>query len=265
MRAALVTKTWHDHRKGMLGWSIGLVAITSFQLAVYPSLEKSADLTNQLFEALPEAFSEAFRITDYTSGAGYLGAEIFSFTLPLAFIAIGVSWAASATAGEEERGTADLLMTLPVSRDTVILTKLASILTAMLALAALEWLTLLLGSRLVGLEIGTFDLLAACLALVLLCWIFAALALLAGAMSGSRAVAIGVSIALALGAFVLYSLGPLVSGLEDWLKASPFHWAFGNDPLRNGVSPGYTLLMLAVTATAALVAVLAFRRRDLGT
>jgi ABC-2 type transport system permease protein len=260
----LVVKTWRDHWRAVLGWSLGLTAISTVQLAVYPSVRDAAEGTSQLMDSFPEAFKTMFRITDYTSGPGYLGAELFSIMVPLVFIGIGATFGAGATAVEEERGTADLLLTLPVTRTQVLLAKLVALLSAPAALGVLLWVVLLLGSRAVGLSgVGAGKLLVSCLAAVLLGWLYTGVGLLVGAWSGRRAVALGSAIAAALAGFLLFSLGPLVDGLRPWLRATPFHWAMGNDPLRNGVPPGYVALLLATSLVLYGLSVVAFRRRDI--
>jgi len=51
-----------------------------------------------LLDAFPEAYKEIFRMEDYTSGAGYLGTELFSLAIPFIFIAVGSTWGASHSA-----------------------------------------------------------------------------------------------------------------------------------------------------------------------
>jgi ABC-2 type transport system permease protein len=261
----LSVKTWRDHWRPLLGWALGLAAISAMQLAVYPSVRESSAGMNELIDSFPSAFKTMFRMTDYTSGPGYLGAEMFSVMVPFVFVGLGASWGAGATATEEERGTADLLLTLPVTRDRVLLAKLAALLSALAGLALLLWAILLVGARAVDLSIGTGQLLGACAAVALLGCLYAGVGLLAGALTGHRGVALGAAIGAALAAFLLYSLGPLVDALEPWLKVTPFQWALGNSPLRNGISLGYAGLLAGVSVALFGAAVLAFRRRDIGT
>jgi ABC-2 type transport system permease protein len=51
-----------------------------------------------------------------------------------------------------------------------------------------------------------------------------------------------------------------------WLKdVSPFHWAYGFEPLRNGFDGGASLLLLYGTAAVAyLVGAALLARRDIG-
>jgi ABC-2 type transport system permease protein len=190
---------------------------------------------------------------------------MFSVLVPFVFVGLGASWGAGATASEEERGTADLLLTLPVSRDRVLLSKLVAMVTAIGALALLLWGILLIGARSAGLDIGTSELLSGCLAVAMLGCLYAGVGLLAGALTGRRAVALGVAVGLAVAAFLLYSLGPLVSGLEPWLRVTPFQWALGNEPLRNGLSLGYAGLLAGFPVGLYFSATFAFRHRDIGT
>ena len=65
-------------------------------------------------------------------GAGFLNAEMFSMMVPLVLIAVACSGAAAATAGEEDRGTADLLLSMPLSRGRVIFAKALAMVIAVL-------------------------------------------------------------------------------------------------------------------------------------
>lgn len=206
----LITKTWRDHWKGTLSWSLGLFSMTVIELLVYPTVKKSAAGTAQLMESMPEAFKSVFRMTDYASGPGFLGAELFSFMVPLILIAVGANAGARATAEEETAGTADLLLTLPLSRTKIILSKAFASLAVVAFLSILLAITLLVGVDLVGLVTPSAGLIAACVDVALLGTLFTGVGLLIGAVAGRKGIALGVSIALALAAFLLYSLAPLV-------------------------------------------------------
>lgn len=261
----LITKTWRDHWKGTLSWAFGLFSIAAIQLMVYPTVKKSAAGTAQLMESMPEAFKTVFRMTDYTSGPGFLGAELFSFMVPLILIAVGANAGARATAEEETMGTADLLLTLPLSRTKIILSKVLASLVVIIVLSTLLAFTLLIGVDLAGLVTPRAGLIAACVDVALLGSLFTAVGLLVGALAGRKGIALGASIALALAAFLLYSLAPLVGWLADWLWINPFQWAIGNDPLRNGIDGGYAFRFLLVTTALIFGAVTAFNRRDIST
>jgi ABC-2 type transport system permease protein len=263
--ATLFGRALVDRWRSLLVWTVGLVVIAAAQLSVYPSVQESGESMQAFVDQWPEAFREAFGLEAYGTGPGYLNAELFSLLVPLVLIAVAVGAAAAATAGEEERGTADLLLSLPVSRTRVLAAKTLVMLASVVAVALAGWVALLVGAPLVDLDIGAADLGAAFVMTALLGLAFGAVALLVGALTGNRAAALGAGIGLAIGAFLLNVLAPMADWLEGWQDASPFAWALGDDPLTTGVDEQGALTLLAVTVVLLALAWVAFRRRDVST
>ncbi len=77
------------------------------------------------------------------------------------------------------------------------------------------------------------------------------------------ALAIAMTAALAVVAYLVDSLAALVSGLGRFQKASPFyHYAVG-DPLRQGIAPAHAAILIAIAAISAVAGIALFERRDL--
>jgi ABC-2 type transport system permease protein len=260
---ALVTKTWRDTWKGTLSWGIGLVAIVAMELLVYPTFKESGQGMQKLLESMPAAFKSIFRMNDFTSGPGFLSTELFSMMIPLIFIAVGANAGARATAEEEGTGTADLLLALPLTRTKIILSKTFAALAVLVGLAVVLFLTLIIGVGPAKLVTPTSGLVAGCVEMALIGSLFTGVGLLAGAVSGRKGIALGVSIALAIAEFVLFSLAPLMKSFDRWVWLNPFQWAIGNNPIRNGIESGYAITLLLVTAGLILSSVDAFDRRDI--
>lgn len=263
MLPALVSKSLRDRWRSLLAWTVGLCAIAAVQLSVYPSVRDSAAGMNQFIDEFPEAFRTMFRIEDYTSGPGFLGTELFSMFVPLIFIGVCAAWCAAATAGEEDAGTADLLLTLPIGRARVVMSKSVALLIAVAGIIAVFCIVLLLGAQVVDLSVGAGNVVAATLGAALLGLLFGGVALLIGAGLGRRGAALGGAIGLALAGFLLYSLAPLVDWLEPWQKASPFYWALGTDPIRHGLDLGWSAVLVGLSVALATASVLVFERRDI--
>lgn len=244
----IALRTWADHWRAILAWMAGLVGIAIVQLTVYPSVRDTAGSTMDFINAFPEAFKAMFRISDYTSGPGYLSVELFSMLVPLVFIAVGASWGAAATAGEEESGTADLLVSLPLPRSRIILAKMLAAMgvLACMAVAAGHIAAASTNSALLGL-------------------LFSGLGYLIGAWTGRRAAALGSSIAIAIGAYLLFSLAPLAEALDRTLPYNPFEWSIGADALMTGWNADSILRLAGASAVLLVGAVLVFQRRDIGT
>lgn len=249
--------------RSLLAWTLGAAGIAVIQLTIYPSVEQTSEGMQAFVDAWPEALREAFQLDAYTTGPGFLDTELFSLTVPLVLIGVAATFAAAATAGEEERGTADLLWSLPVSRVTGVLAKAAAMVIAVVIPGVAVGASVLIGAPLAGLEVDSGNVLAATAISALLALVFGSAGLLIGALTGSRAAALGSAVGLAIAAFLLDALAPLADWLEPWRDASPFAWASRDNVLIAG--PDWS--MVALLAGTALVLVIggvaAFTRHDI--
>lgn len=265
MLRSVFAKSMRDLRRSLLWWSAGLVGLVAMMMAVYPSVRDNPAL-NKLVQDYPEALKAFIAFggsVDYVSGAGYLGSELFSFMVPLLFAIAAIGSGAGAIAGEEERGTLELLLSQPVTRRSVATQKLAAMAAEVGALIVVLWLVLWAGVVLTGMDISGWELLAASLTAGALGLAFGAIAFLVGAATGRKALAIGLAAAAAVASYLVNALAALVSALEPLQKLSPFyHYAIG-DPLRQGIAPSHLLVLFGVAAVAAVCGVVAFDRRDL--
>lgn len=258
-------KTIRDQRRGFFFWSAGLAGLVALILSVYPTVRDNPSL-NRLVESYPEALKGFIGFggeLDYVSAAGYLGAELFSFVVPLLLLIAAISAGSAALAGEEERGTLELLLALPLSRRRVVAHKLGALVAEVVGLGLVLWLSLWAGARILGMGIGVDRLGAATASAVLLAVVFGAIALAVGAGSGRRAWASSATAAVAVAAYIVNSLAPLVPAFGDVQKASPFYHYAVSDPLRGGLEPAHVLVLAGVAAAAGLAALIAVERRDL--
>jgi ABC-2 type transport system permease protein len=263
MPTSVAAKTLFEQRRAILWWSLGTIAMVMILIAYYPSVRDDPGL-NDYFKNLPEAaqaLSGGVNI-DFSTPDGWLNGQLFANVGPLIFIIFGILLGSSALGREEDRGTAELLLTLPVSRRRVVTEKALASLTLMAVLGAVLVLTLVLGTRLFDMDVGLDGIVAASIQTVLLGSTFGALALLVSAALGPHAHGGALSGAAAFGAFLLYGLAQAVDSLRGWDKLSPFYWFQDSDPIGTGFDLGHLLVLAAATAVLTTAAVLLFDRRD---
>jgi ABC-2 type transport system permease protein len=265
MLHSVFLKSVRDLRRGFAWWSVGLAGMSALMVSVYPSVRGNAAL-DKLVQDYPEALKGFFGFggqLDYTSAAGYLGIELFSLVVPLLLLIAAIAAGSGAVAGEQDRGTLDLLLALPLSRPRLVLEKFAALATESVALGFVVWISLWIGAQAVGMQIAAAKLAAATLGAVALAVAYGAIALLIGCATGRRGLAIALAAAAGVAAYLVNSLAPLVDFLEPVQELSPFYHYAAQNPLRAGLDPVHLLVLLAIAAVAAAGSVLAFRRRDL--
>ncbi|MEX1043353.1 MAG: ABC transporter permease subunit [Acidimicrobiia bacterium] len=256
------TKTLWDQRRTLIGWAIGFALVSLVYGGFYPfaATPEYADL----MDSMPPGLADAFGWNDIASPHGYLGSTVFGILGPVLTIVMGIGLGAQAIAGSEEDGSLEMLISHPVSRRSVVTQKAAALALTMLGAGTVVFLTILAIRGPIDLDLPVSHIGAASFNLALFGLAFGAVALLVGAITGRKSLAVGTTAGVAVFAFLANALAPQVDALAWMQKISPFHWTNGTNVLRDGVDPAMTLLLAAVTVVVVGLSVLTFERRDVG-
>ena len=259
----LFWKTLRDQRWSLLGWSLGLAALSLYLLYVYPFINRAASMM-KLLDSLPPVIKNLIGKNNFmATPEGFFNLQPFSILAPLLFIIFAIAKGSDATAGEEERGTLDLLLANPLRRWQVVLQKSLAHFAALLMLSLVFWLAMAAGTWLFGIVLNRLRLAAVIFSCWLLGLVFYALALACGCWSGKKKFSIGVSGGLAVVTYLINAYAPMVESLRPYRILSPFYFYNGNNVLGNGLQPSHVLVLAGLTAFFFSVALLAFQRRSL--
>jgi ABC-2 type transport system permease protein len=263
MPTEVLVEVLRERRRSLLWWVLGLAALIALNVAFYPSVRDDEALSDYAKD-LPESVRALFAggELDLTSPAGYLNSQVFALMAPLILLIFAIGAGAGAVAGEEERGTLDLLLAHPVRRRDYVVQRFLALAALVAALATVLLVTVAAGSSLVDLEIGFGRLLAASVSVGLLALLFGAIALAVGAVRPGRARAIAVAAGLAIAAWIFDGLAQAVDALEPWRPLSPYYHALGQNPLRGGASWVGWAVLAAASAVFVIFAALGLERRD---
>ena len=263
--ALLITERGlRDRRRGLVGWSIGIAAYVALQTSFYPSVQNS-DLQRAVAQYPKElkAFFGGAQAFDFSTGHGYLDVELFSMIIPALLTIAAIAYGAAALAGEQDRGTLDLVLSTPISRRRVLLEKLVGLAATVFGLAGVVAVAVAVMGEIFGLGVAVANVGIACLGAGLVGFLFGSIAMLTGTATGSRAAAIGLPAALFVAAYLLVGLAGLVDWLEPFRVISPLYHANGTHPLANGLPVGNYLLLVAVAIATVVTNVVVFEHRDL--
>jgi ABC-2 type transport system permease protein len=263
MPTDVLTETIRDRRRSLVWWTLGLVGLIALTLAFYPSIRDDQALA-EYAEDLPESVRALFAggELDIASPAGYLNSQIFALMAPILFLIFAIGAGSAAVAGEEERGTLDLVLAQPLRRRDYVLQRFLALALLIAGLTVVLLLSVTLGSWLVELEIGFARVLAASVSVGLVALLFGAVALAAGAIRPGRAPAIATAAGIAVLAWLLDGLGQAVDVLESVRPLSPYYQAIGRNPLREGAPWAGWAILAAASAVLAACAAAGLERRD---
>jgi ABC-2 type transport system permease protein len=257
-------KMLHDQWRMLAIWTALIGLLAGFYLSLYPSIGAVEEMRS-LLDAMPPELRAMFAAenADLSTAAGYLNIEFFAFVMPLAVIAITLTGGAGATAGEEERGTLELLLANPIRRWRVVVEKAVGTATLAAILCACVWVALAVTALISDIDIALERVAAALASAWLLGCAIGGVALLVGALVGSRVAAIGVGLTVSIAGFFVSALAPLSEVLEPWRPLSPHYHYIGYDPLTNGLDPVHAGVLAALSVVLVVVAGIAFEHRDL--
>src|ERR1700674_2060713 len=164
--SSIFLKTLRDYRVAILGWGIGMGLVVVSPMASVAALVTTPQAREQLISLAATFVWNADTVAVDTIG----GYATFKIGIFIFLIAIWPLLAASRTLrGEEDRGSLDVLLSLPRPRLRVALEQLVALWSALIDMGALIGLLAFAGGRKFGGEFGLGDALLFGLNVVLVC------------------------------------------------------------------------------------------------
>jgi ABC-2 type transport system permease protein len=263
--AALIRRTARD---GAL--LLGVIALSLVLMEIVFAFFIS-QLSTEFLEQLPEVIRrliQGLAGIDVTQAPQALFVTV-GFIHPLV---LAITWAflialgTRATVGQIDRGTADLLLALPVRRATVYVATSLVWAAGTVILAASVCIGAQLGPRIAPLEEhpDAATLLIPAVNLVALLLATGAMIAAVSAFCTRRGVAVGVAVAVLLAAFLLHFLEPFLSFFRKLGVIGFLHYYRPVETVRDGVWPLRDIAVLLVAgAFVWLIGLWRFTRRDI--
>jgi len=257
-------KTVRDLRWPVFWTGLGLGLMGAYFMWIYQAFSKTIDLQS-ILDAFPPAIKALIggTVIDLSSATGFLNMELFPLMLPLILGGFAIALGSGATAGEESRGTLDVLLSEPIQRSRVVTEKVLATAIGTAAVAAALFVGLQVGCAVGGTSVAADRVAGGLVLATLLALVFGGIALALGCWTGNRAVAIGISGALMVVMYFVNALAPLVDSLDRIKGLSPFFYYMDGDPLRNGVDWAHAGVLAAAALAFYVLALIGFERRDL--
>lgn len=265
---SIYLKTVRDFRIAILGWGIGMGLLMFVLLSAIPSLIATPQARAALVSLAGQFQWLAAPVAVDTVG----GYATWKYGLTILIVAIWALLAGSRMLrGEEDRGSMDSLLSLPRGRVRVALEKLAAVWTALFLIGVLITLLTFAGAKTAkATDIGLGASALFALNIVLICGVFASIALFLSQFTQERGSAAGITGGL-LVVFIIMDMVHRVVPNTLWVSAiSPVYYYNLSKPLipssfaGGGTNAGGMLVMLAISVVLSGIGIWLFVGRDIG-
>lgn len=225
----------HELRQGrtaLLIWTAAVGGLLAVCIFLFPEMKGEMDQVGEMFSSMG-AFTAAFGMDRMNFGSfpGYYAIECGNI-LGLGGALFAAMTGASSLAKEEKDGTAEFLLTHPVSRGRVTMEKLAGVLLQVFALNAVIYLLAIISTCMIGEAVPWKELSLLHLAYLLLQVELAGICF--GLSVAVRRGSQGAGLGIAAGTYFL-SLIANISESARWLRyVTPFAYASGADIMTDG-------------------------------
>lgn len=263
---AIIKKELKERKLSLIIYILVALMLVWVYMVLFTTVRDQAQSLNKLVETYPEALKKAFKIEGggFNTIESFLSYELFSLMWPLLAIMLALSRAGNAIAGEIERGTIGTLLTQPLSRTKILLSKYYSGIISLGAFIVASILTPIPMAWAYGYPIHPKNFLLT----ALLCSLFA-LSILSVSIFCSAIVSDRSKVYGLVGGtiFLMYVLN-VVSGIKpelDKLKyLSVFHYFDAANVMTHAHLPlGTCLLFGAVSVFGIVGGLVAFNKRDI--
>ena len=250
-------------RGAILGWGIGLALFGGYMIRFYDTLAEQGEALTQLMAQYPRELLAFFGdMTQLFTPAGYLHIEFFSY-IPLILGIFIASIASGLLAGDEERGTLDLVLSYPISRGRLFAGRVGAFISAVIGILFLIWLSFIISIQGTLMEeISAIEMALPLLSLAGLLVFFGALGLLLSLLLPSQRAATMITSLFLFSSFFLSGMASIDENLETLETYSPFHYYQGGYAL-NEMNWGWLAILTGLATFMILLAWWRFEQRDI--
>jgi ABC-2 type transport system permease protein len=262
-RAPLFRRAIAESRRSLIGWTLGIAAALFLYLPLFPSLGGTNSQMAQLIHTLPSGLVRSLGYQNISTGSGYVESTFYGLIGFVLIVIAAVNWGTAAIAGDEEAGTLELTIAHAVTRQQVVLERTLAVVVRLVWLAVVSVVIVLALNSSAQLQLRVDNLAATAAAWLGLGLLAATVSIAVGALTGRRVYATSAGAGIAVLGYVVNAIGSQNDSLAGLRAFSPHGWAFRHTPLTNGVDLAGLALLFSFSALLVVVAVVAFRRRDI--
>lgn len=252
-------KTVYEKRWTIFAWGLAIFLLTLLTMTLFPTLR---DAFGETLKDVPES-AKAFLgdATAYQTIEGFTDLQVFAQMVFFTII-MGVILGTGLIAGEENEGTLQAILTLPISRTKVYFQKLFACMVIVGIVCLVMYLAILGGALIVGESMPLGRTLLATAMLWLVTMVFTVLGFSLGAIFSRRGISGAAAGMLAFITYLITALATSVEVLKIPNYFSPFRYFNNPSILKNGLEFSDLGVLLLINVVLILAGYVVFIKRD---
>ena len=255
-----------DRKISLFAYCVIGIGLLWLYIALFPSIQASSAQLEKLFQSYPKGLYQALGVQElsFNTIEKFLAVELFSFMWPILAITFALSRAGGTIAGEIEKGTMGLFLSLPISRLKLFLAKYSSELFSILVFTIFTVISIIPLTALYGESADVMVILKLSILSFLFMWSIFAASMFLSALFSERSkvyMIMGGALLIMYAANVLASLKPSLSWLH---KGSIFYYYNAQDILtKDIVRISFIIIIVGIVILFTAIGAWTFSKRDI--
>lgn len=263
MSQSVYAQTLRDKRWFTIGWSIGFLALAGLMVSFYPAMHVEGSL-DALLKNMPAALQGFVGdLGNLKQFSTYLASQMFDVRGQILGGVMVIILALGLTVGEESTGQTRTMLSLPISRGSLLLQKWLAMATIIAIVVAAMGVGVLLFQPFINEAINLGELLRLLVMTWLLLVSLASVTFAAALATGARSIAMLVGILVVVGSFILTTFAAGVEWLQDYEMWSVFYYYPAVEIVKDGIKLNDVMVLSILAIVPTIVSWLLFRKRDI--
>lgn len=262
----ILWRTIKDRKISLIVYCLAAVLLMWMYVAMFPSIQKQSEALSGFMNSMPEAVFKAFGIeeVDISTIESFLAMEHFSMVWPIMAIIMLLAIGGTGISGEVENGTAEILLSRPVSRLHIFFGRYLAGVFSLLVFTIISIFIIIPLAALHNIDYTPGNFVSVAIISFLFGWAVFSVSILFSAIFSEKSRVYMITGGILLAMYVLNIAAALMENLNDLKYISFFHHYSYNDAIiRNTINSTNVLVFVVVAIVCTAAAAMWFKKRDI--
>jgi len=261
----LFWRTVKDRKVAIIVYCLAVIAFLWMYVALFPAFRDQSATFNEMMKSYPQDFMKAFGVENIDMGSleSYLAMEQFGIVWPLMAAFLMISLAGMMLSGEIEKGTAEIILSRPVSRQQIFWARYLVGIAVLVVFVLCSVMATIPLARIYNVDYSVHNFWTMSMACFLFGWAIFSIAFMFSAIFSERSKVYMLTGGLLVLMYVIKVVSALKESLDKLKYFSFFYYYDANRALVENAIDGKTwLVFMSVVVVCTVIGVLVFRKRD---